>query len=178
MHRMNWTNAWAKSSQMFVAVLLVQSLVAASESVAADRHADYYYPAPGSFEEYGSRTQTLPDSDRRRRILFVAELSRQFLNNPYPPDFAIFAKGSEAEKLIITGLSENRLNTLFRMRALLALLTNQSRTTPIFEEIEIEELFNFLDLLQLLGFEQLTITDGHEFAHQITIRPGMGLDGG
>ena len=163
---------------VFIGILLVPLFVWTSAGLAADRHADYYYPAPDTFEEYGSRTQTLPGSDRRRRILFVAELSRQFLNNPYPPDFAIFAKGSEAEKLIITGLSENRLNTLFRMRALLALLTNQSRTTPIFEELEVEDLFNFLDLLQLLGFEQLTVTDGHEFAHQIKIRPGMGLDGG
>lgn len=154
--------------------LLILAMCAVS-SVADDRHADYYYPKPTSLEEYGSRTQTLPGSDRRRRILFVTELSRQLSGYPYPPDFVVFAKGSDAEKLIITSLSENRLNTLYRMRAMLAMLTNQARTTPIFEELEVEDLFNFLDLLQLLGFKQLTVTDGDRFAHQIRIRTADAL---
>ena len=38
---------------------------------------------------------------------FVTVLTAQMLQNPYPPQFAIFAKGTESEKLIVTGLTDN-----------------------------------------------------------------------
>ena len=34
---------------------------------------------------------------------------------------------------------------------------------------EVEDLFNFLDLLKLLGFERVTMTDGESYAHRIEI---------
>ena len=91
------------------------------------------------------------------------------MNNPYPPPFAVFAKGAEAEKMIITSLYADGYNTLFRMRGLLALLSARARSTPIFTEYQVEDLFTFLDLLKLLGFKQLTVTDGDVFAHQIRV---------
>ncbi len=136
-----------------------------------DRHAGYYYPEATSEETYVSQAALLPGSDRRRRILFITELTRQQLALPYPPDYALFAKGEEAEKLIITSLSANRLDTLYRLRGLLAMLTSQARATPIFAEFEVEDQFNFLDLLQLLGFSQLTVSDGEHFSHRIWIEP-------
>ena len=44
-----------------------------------------------------------------------------------------------------------------------------ARTTEFFTEYGVEDLFTFYDLLKLLGFEQVTITDGATWAHQITI---------
>jgi hypothetical protein len=139
-------------------------------AIADDRHAGYYYPAPGSEEIYEARAATLADASRKRRILFVTELTNQMMNNPYPPPFAVFAKGAQAEKMIITSLYENGYNTLYRMRGLLALLSARARSTPIFTEYQVEDLFTFLDLLKLLGFVQITVTDGDRFAHQIAIR--------
>ncbi len=92
------------------------------------------------------------------------------LGNPYPPQFAIFAKGSNAEKLIIVGLNDNTYNTIYRARALFAMLTAVARLTKLFQEYRVEELFTFFDLCKLLGFEQITITDGYEFAHQVLIK--------
>ena len=66
-------------------------------------------------------------------------------------------------------MRDDTYNTLYRMRALLAMLTARARTTPIFREYQVEDVFTFLDLLKLLGFRQITVTDGDRFAHQIRI---------
>ena len=141
-----------------------------SDVLGGDRHAGYYYPAPESSEIYQARAVTLSGTNRKRRILFVTELTNQMLNNAYPPPVAIFAKGAEAEKLIVVGLYADGYNTLYRMRGLLAMLSARARATPIFRDNEVEDLFTIFDLLKMLGFEQVTVTDGDQFAHQITIQ--------
>ena len=97
-------------------------------------------------------------------------MTAQMMSNPYPPPFAIFAKGDEAEKLIIVGLYFNSYNTLYRMRALLAILTASSRMTPFFNEVGVEDYFTFFDLAKLLGYTQITVSDGRDFAHRIDIK--------
>ncbi len=144
--------------------------LAGSPASADDRHSGYYYPEPASSETYVSRTQTLPDGNRRKRVLYITQLTNSMMDNPYPPQLAIFPKGERAEKLIITSLYDGAFGTVYRMRGLLALLTARSRTTEFFREFKVEEVFTFLDLLKLLGFEQLTVTDGDAFAHQILIK--------
>ena len=39
---------------------------------------------------------------------------------------------------------------------------------PIIQN-RVEDTYTFLDLLKLLGYRQLTVSDGHSYAHQITI---------
>ncbi len=152
----------------FLLALLIGS--AQAQEPSSDRHAGYYYPIPATSEVYKARAVTLPDASRKRRILFVTELTNQMINSAYPPPVAIFAKGEQAEKLIITALYDDGYNTLYRMRGLLAMLSARARTTPIFRAYEVEDLFTFFDLLKLLGFEQLTVTDGDRFAHQIELK--------
>ncbi len=137
---------------------------------AEERHAGYYYPPPKTQETYVARAKTLPDSDRKRRLGFVTAMTAQMMSNPYPPPFAIFAKGDAAEKLIIVGLYENSYNTLYRMRGLLAMLTASARMTPFFNEAGVEDYFTFFDLAKLLGFTQITVSDGRDFAHRIDIK--------
>ncbi len=152
------------------AVLAAIVGLAATAAAAEDRHAGYYYPPPGSTEVYEARALTLPDSDRSRRIGFVILMTQQLLSQPYPPDFAIFAKGEEAEKLIIVGLQDGRLDTIYRARALFATLTAVARDSELFRDYKVEDLFTFFDLCKLLGFTQITISDGRDFAHQVTIK--------
>ena len=90
-------------------------------------------------------------------------------NNPYPAGYAIFAKGSNAKKMIIVGLSEQRYNTLYRMRGLLANLTAVARVSPMFKDAHMEDFYTFLDLLKMLGFKQVTVSDGKTFSHQIKV---------
>ena len=151
------------------ALMLLAVSLTALPAASADRHAGYYYPLPATTEIYSARAATLPDSDRRRRILFVTELTNNMLDNSYPPPFAILAKGEHAQKMIITSLYAGSYDTLYRMRGLLAMLTARSRATAMFQEYKVDDIFTFLDLLKLLGFSQITVTDGDRFAHQIRI---------
>jgi len=133
-----------------------------------DRHEGYYYPPLQSAPEvYKARAVTLAEASRERRIAFVTALTNQMMRNPYPPPFAIFAKGDNAEKLIIVGLFEGGYNTVYRARALLALLTARARMTPVFRKHQVEDIFTFFDFLKLQGFDRLTISDGKSYSHQV-----------
>ena len=153
-----------------LAVAAALAISAGAAQADEERHVGYYYPQPQTVETYEARAQTLQDASRSQRLAFVTALTNQMLGNPYPPQFAMFAKGSNAEKLIIVSLNDNTYNTIYRARALFAMLTAVARMTKLFQEHRVEEIFTFFDLCKLLGFEQITITDGYEFAHQVLIK--------
>ena len=139
------------------------------DSAAKDRHAGYYYPEPTSRETYRARARTLKEGNRHNRIAFVTAMTNSILKRPYPPEFSIFAKGTQAEKMIIVSTRGDAYDTLFRARGLLAQLTAVARISPLFKKHAVEDYFTFLDLCKLLGFRQLTISDGRNFAHQFKI---------
>lgn len=151
--------------------MLLASILLTTQAAAEERHAGYYYPVPETQETYRARARTLPEASRQTRISFVTNISNGMIsNNPYPPEFAMFAKGARKEKLIIVALRDNAYNTIYRVRALLAQLTAVARTTRVFQEQMKSDHLTFLDLLSMMGFEQLTVSDGKSFAHQILIR--------
>jgi hypothetical protein len=57
----------ARRRLMLVAAFLTAAVLA-SPGRADDRHVDYYYPRPQVIETYQARGETLPESDRTRRI--------------------------------------------------------------------------------------------------------------
>jgi hypothetical protein len=134
-----------------------------------DRHAGYYYPTPNSHEHYPSRARLLPQASRALRLGFVTGFTAKQLERPVSPDFVFFAKGQDAQKAILVSLVAGRLDTPYRARALLAQLTAVARTLPLFRDQGVEDRFTFLDLAKMLGFTQVTVSDGALFAHQITI---------
>lgn len=140
-----------------------------STAKAEDRHVGYYYPEPASQEIYQSGVPNLPGTNAKRRIGFVTNLTGNLLDKPYPPPFALFAKGARGEKMLIVALEDGTLDTLYRARAQLANLTSIARSMPIFRQIGATEL-NFFDLLKMLGFELVTISDGDAFAHQVEVK--------
>ena len=144
--------------------------VAEPERSGGDRDANYYYPPPQSREVYRSIAVTLADSTRERRLGFVIGMTQEMLNNHYAPQFIMFAKGDEANRLIIVATTDDAYNTLYRARALFAMLTAIARLTPYFKENSVSAVYNFFDLCKLLGFTQLTWSDGKTLAHQIEIR--------
>jgi hypothetical protein len=162
---------------LFLVLAIVAALFGAgllgTERAAAqpvDRHEGYYYPKPTSYETYVSRAKTLEDSERGRRLGFVAALTQQMADLPYAPSYAIFAKGGSGDRLIIVSYADGQLNTIYRVRALFAALTSQARLTPLFQQLQVEEIFTFFDLVKMLGFTTITISDGDKFAHQIAIK--------
>ncbi|MFC3229388.1 molybdopterin-guanine dinucleotide biosynthesis protein A [Marinibaculum pumilum] len=152
-----------------VAMSLALVLGVASSGHAEDRHEEYYYPSPVTSETYVSRAQIMPEAERATRLGFVTGLTQQLLSRPYPPGYVIFAKGNEAEKMIIVAVGDNGFRTLYQARALLAELTAVARSTSLLQELAVEDIFTFFDLARLLGFEQITISNGVDFSHQIEL---------
>ncbi len=150
-------------------VLVSVGAAAVAQEPDDDRHAGYYYPPLTSEEVYPARSETLPDSNRTRRIGFVVAMTQEQMSRPYAPVFAMYAKGADAEKLIIVTLDRDSLVTLYQMRSFLAQMTAQARATPFFIENRVEDWYTFLDLLKLLGFTELTVSDGQTYAHQYRI---------
>ena len=121
---------------MAAALGAVMSLVGPAS--ADDRHAGYYYPQPQSSEIYYPRATPLPKATRERRLGFVTGITTAQLHAPYPPTHVLYAKGSDAEKLVIVARKDGYIDTIYRARALLAAMTAQARATPMFTELEAE----------------------------------------
>jgi len=154
---------------LITALFLVIGAIGPAE--ASDRHAGYYYPKPVTKEHYRPRARKMSGAGRETRIAFVTKITNaMWTKNPYPPQFAMFSKGSQQEKLILVSLRDGAFNTIFRARALLAQLTVVARTTRLIREQLKPIDLTFLDLLNLMGFEQLTISDGKTFSHEIILR--------
>jgi hypothetical protein len=135
-----------------------------------DKYVGYYYPKPSSTEVYESAMQTIAGVDRPQRVQFVTVVSQGTIQSSYRVPYAVFVKGEKADKLIIVGLAPNEFGTIYRMRALLANMTTMSRMSPFFQERTVAEDATFFDLLKLLGFTTVTISDGDKLTHQVTIK--------
>jgi hypothetical protein len=144
--------------------------VKAMPAAGDERYVGYYYPKPTSTESYTSQMQEIAGVDRTQRIQFVTVVSQGTLQSAYRVPYAVFAKGEKGDHLIIVGLQSGELNTIYRIRALLANMTTMSRTSPFFQEHTVAEDATFFDLLKLLGFHDVTVTDGEKVTHQVTIK--------
>ena len=140
-----------------------------SASFGKDNHAGYYYPEAQTTETYISALTMMTSVSKRSRVGFTVGLNAKQLKRSFPPGYHLFAKGGQAEKLIIIATEEGRYNTLFRLRALLASLTANARKSPLFSESDTPEELNFLDLCKLAGFTQVTISNGKDVTHQIFV---------
>lgn len=150
---------------------LFMAVIAPFHAAASDRYIGYYYPAPAETENYCARIPPLPDMDKRKRIGFVIGLKDGASSVPFEVPYYVFAKGGEARKLIIISKRDGYLNSIYRVRALLAEMTANARTMPFFEETGAPEELTFLDLLAALEFSSITVSDGIAFTHQIALLP-------
>jgi hypothetical protein len=142
----------------------------APKAAGDDRYIGYYYPKPTATETFESSMQTIAGAERAQRVQFVTVVSQGTIQSAYRVPYAVFAKGEKADRLIIVGMQQGELNTIYRMRALLANMTTMSRLSPFFQERTVAEDATFFDLLKLLGFRELTITDGEKTTLQVTIK--------
>lgn len=137
---------------------------------ASNGHSGYYYPPPASSETFEPRSSVMSDAQRLTRLGFVTAITKVQMDRPYPPRFAMFAKGDQAQKLIIVGLGSDSFKTLYQARAFFAQLTAMSRLTPLFTKAGLQDKFTFFDLANFLGFKNITVSDGANWAHQIEIK--------
>lgn len=161
---------WKNCCQPLSFVCAFVLLTAGTTHADTDRYVGYYYPEPEAIETYCARVPNLPNMDKRRRIGFVIGIREGMADKPYESSYSVFAKGGDSNKLIIVARLDGYLQTIYRVRALLADLTTSARTTPIFQESGVAEELTFLDLLTLLGFESVTVSDGDIFSHQFKLQ--------
>lgn len=143
---------------------------AATPKAGEDRYVGYYYPKPTATETYTSPMQTISGAERAQRVQFATVVSQGTIQSAYRVPYSVFVKGEKADKMIIVGLQPGEMSTIYRARAILANMTTMSRLSPFFQERTIAEDANFFDLLKLLGFQQVTISDGDKFTHQVIIK--------
>jgi opacity protein-like surface antigen len=164
------TAAVSATAQQQPAKAAATAPAAAPKAAGEDRYIGYYYPKPTATETFESSMQTIAGAERAQRIQFVTVVSQGTIQSAYRVPYAVFAKGEKADRLIIVGLQQGELNTIYRMRALLANMTTMSRLSPFFQERTVAEDATFFDLLKLLGFREVTITDGEKATLQVTIK--------
>jgi hypothetical protein len=164
------TAAVSATAQQQPAKAAATAPAAAPKAAGDDRYIGYYYPKPTATETFESSMQTIAGAERAQRVQFVTVVSQGTIQSAYRVPYAVFAKGEKADRLIIVGMQQGELNTIYRMRALLANMTTMSRLSPFFQERTVAEDATFFDLLKLLGFRELTITDGEKTTLQVTIK--------
>ena len=164
------------SARALLLALLVLPLAAVADQpdgapgpAATSRHEGYYYPKVTRREVYRARTRPLRGADRAARLLFVSSSASDQQSVGYAPRYAMFAKGEQAEKLIIIGFDDQFLATVYRSRALMAALSALARLTPLLKDADLGETLTFYDLTRLMGFTQITISDGRKFTYQIKL---------
>ena len=149
--------------------LLLAALLALGPlaSAAADSQEGYYSPPVTSEEEFDREMIDGPASDPLTRETFVTMVTTAQLAAPANPRFAIFAKGEGSRRLIMVGLDDGGFKTLYRARAILAQMTYSLRNSPFFKDQGIEATATLFDVLQLMDFESLTLTDGETWSHRV-----------
>jgi hypothetical protein len=165
----------------YAALVLVLAMLLPQPTFAADApspstkakesgHEGYYYPKLTSREIYKARTRVTDKADRHSRLLFISALTKDQTNSGYSPRYAMFAKGDDAERLIIVGLDDSSFSTIYRARAVMAALSSLARLTPLLKDADLEDELTFYDVAKLLGFKEINVSDGRKFAHRITLQ--------
>ncbi|WP_298843125.1 hypothetical protein [uncultured Roseobacter sp.] len=144
------------------------AIVFAGAVSAEDRYVGYYYPEVTSEETFDRVIRASQGAGKAVRVDFVNVLTTAQLEAPESPRFVFFAKGEDAATLILTALDDDVFSTLYRARALMAQLTVSVRRGGFFRQEELQYVATFYDLLQLMQFDELLITDGETWTHRVT----------
>jgi hypothetical protein len=155
-------------TRILIAAIIVASLATVSPGGAASAAGkdSYYYPPVNSEEVFTRVIAASPLADRAVRVGFVTQITKAQLAAPESPRFVIFAKGDEAQHMIIVALDDEVFKTIYRARAVLAQLTSDARGAQLFVN-KIRDDATWFDLTKLLRFEDLVITDGATWSHRV-----------
>ena len=146
------------------------AMMLATTVAAQDRFAGYYYPDVASEEVFDRVVRTSEGADKAVRIDFVNILTTAQLEAPESPRFVFFTKGNDAKTLILVALDDEVFSTIFRARALLAQLTVSVRKGGFFKQEDLQYVATFYDLLQLMQFDELIVSDGTSWAHRVAFQ--------
>lgn len=158
--------------KLMVAVLGVSLVAAVALSTVAlsGEREGYYYPAISSEEVFGRTMLDVPPPGRDARVRFIVNVTKAQLAAPENPRFVVFEKGGDAEHMIIVALDDQVFSTLYRARAVLAQLTASVRGGEFFDQSGLVTEATWFDMAKLLGFEDVVVSDGKNWAHRVVLR--------
>lgn len=139
----------------------------AGAAAADDKYVGYYYPEVATEETFDRQISNVPPAGKDLRVGFVTAVTKAQLEAPESPRFVLFEKGAQGDQLIIVALDDQIFKTRYRARAVLAQLTSNIRGTEFFRQQNLQVAGTFFDMLQMLQFESLVITDGKQWAHRV-----------
>jgi hypothetical protein len=158
-------------SALFALSILAVAFRVDAADHSADKYVDYYYPAVTSEETFSRVIANAPPSTAAIRTNFVTSITKAQLEAPESPRFVIFEKGEESRNLIIVALDDEVFKTLFRARAVLAQLTSNMRGTDFFRQQNLHIEGTLYDMLMIMQFDSLVVTDGETWSHMVTFEP-------
>lgn len=80
------------------------------------------------------------------------------------------AVGENRETLVFLYLDADGPMTPYLARAILARLTSLTRSAPAISEMGLSNEFDIYNTAAVLGFAQIIVTDGRDFAHKADLR--------
>ena len=147
-----------------VFVFFLAGMVTAS---AEDLGQRYYFPDITSQETFDRVLVEGQEANKEVRVGFTTSITNAQLAAPESPRFVIFAKGAEAEKLIMVALDDEVFKTIYRARAMFAQLTSNVRANFFAGDERLAANATFFDMLQMMEFKSLVVTDGLTWTHKI-----------
>lgn len=150
--------------------LAVAAMAQQAQDEQPDRHVGYYYPEPQIRENIESSLITAPVASARSRAAFAVGMALMQNKRSFAPTYHLFVKGARKEKLIIVATETSRYATHYQLRALLASMTSEARSTPLFNKLPEPEKRTFFDFCKFMGFSRLTISNGQDLAIQFMIK--------
>jgi hypothetical protein len=151
-------------TRILIAAIIAVSLGGTAMAAGKD---SYYYPPVTSEEVFVRDLAVAPPAGRAVRVGFTTQITKAQLAAPESPRFVIFAKGDEAQHMIIIALDDQVFKTIYRARAMLAQLTSNARGTDFFVNNNIQDHATWFDLAKMLGFEDMVISDGATWSHRV-----------
>ncbi|AEI93249.1 MULTISPECIES: hypothetical protein [Roseobacter] len=148
-------------------IAFVAAVLLAGDAAAEDRYVGYYYPEVATSETFDRVVRSSEGANKSVRIDFVNVLTKAQLEAPESPRFVFFTKGEGADTLILVALDDDVFSTIYRARAILAQLTTSVRQGGYFRQEDLQYVATFYDLLQLMAFDELIISDGQNWAHRV-----------
>ena len=156
---------------MRLIAIIVAAFIGFAAQAEEDRYVGYYYPEITSEETFGRVIAPLPPSSAEVRSGFVTSITKAQLAAPESPRFVLTEKGEESDRLIIVALDDEVFSTLYRARAVLSQLSSNLRGTDFFRANSLEVEGTFFDMVQLMRFKSIVISDGETWAHRVTFAP-------
>lgn len=151
-------------------IALLVTLMFCGAVAAEDRYVGYYFPEITSEETFDRLVRPADGVGKAVRIDFVNVLTSAQLDAPESPRFVFFSKGEGANTLILVALDDEVFSTIYRARAILAQLTVSVRQGGFFVQEDLQYVATFFDLLQLMAFDELIISDGQNWSHRVNFK--------